>query len=168
MKTFFAILAAFGLAVSAHAQFGQGPIIANAVTNNPLNSVTAPSNPFISLGVSNNAAVYNSNIVAGARRAIQIGPNGFGVIINAAGPLATAITNMSVIFELSANGTIWHTNTIAISYSPMGVNYAPFFTNITPAVFPNVGNVSSVRLLRINNTNSEAVIFTNILVTTRL
>lgn len=160
MKKFILLTLALLASITVNAQFIQGPSKFNALTN-------PATIPFIALGVSNSIAVSNTNIVVGAIKPAPVGANGVGIHIIGVSSTPLAITNMGFVFEVSGDGVVYSTNVLRVSYSPLGTNVSSFFTNITPAVYPNIGNVSLIRLRQILNTNSEAFTISNLVFTTR-
>ena len=153
MKKLLSILGALVIAFTASAQF----------------IVTAPSGS--SALVSNTVFIVpgetTTNVPTTVASQFKIGRDGFGLTINHSGTNATTTTNTTFIFEFSGDGVNYGTNNrLTVLSIPLGVTYAPHYTNIANTV-PSVGNAMYGRLRSIQNTNLASIFITNLGISTR-
>lgn len=111
--------------------------------------------------------ITTTNIPTALAPVFNIGRDGFGITFNTAGTNSTTTTNSTYIFEFSGDGVNFATNnTLTVLSSPLGVQYAPHYTNIVSTV-PNVGNAVYARLRSVQNTNIASLFITNLAISTR-
>ena len=138
------------------AQFIAGPTLFNAVTNLIwTNAVTV-------------ASAATTNLPASAVRAINIGPNGFGVQVLAVAAGTSLATN-TLAFEQSMDGSNWVNSLplIAVFLTNGTATSVTYNTNIL-ATAPSVGPFTkAVRLKYITNSSAQITYWTNILISTR-
>lgn len=142
-------------------------LCASFAANAQFNAASGGSTPAIS-GL--NSAVFivpgitTTNIPSNLQVACAIGPYGFGLTVNQAGTNSVTTTNTTFIFETSGDGVNYATNSRpTFLVNPIGVQYAPYFTNVlaSTATF-NVGNAAYIRLRSIQNTNIDSIFITNL------
>jgi hypothetical protein len=153
MKIILSLVTVLFFALSANAQFVQGPSQFTAITN--------PTTIPMVIG-----ATLASNTPAGAVRAVTAGPNGFGVGVSWSGSAAALA---SLAFEPSIDGVRYATlpsQWVFVTVTNTGSGSQTFYTNIQPTS-PNVGNAATWRLKYITNNTSSALTFSNIVILTR-
>lgn len=156
------ITAAALLSPRLTAQFVAGPIIKSFVTNDS-------TVPFIAVGGGTAPGPSTNLSGLGVQNIIPVGRNGWSLGVLMAGTNATTTTNVTFTFEYSYNGTDFATNNFTtVIWTPLGVNYAPVFTNNPATDAAGVmGNVAAVRLRSIHHTNTGSIFITNIVAATR-
>lgn len=152
MKTLFAVVVSFALAVAAQAQFTQGPVCLSACTNSDVIVI---------------AGATTSNLPIAMVKAFGIGRTGLGLGASVAGTNAATTTNTIVTVELSANGTEYFLNNRLTAGLPAtGTGFSPFYTNWVPTTV-NLDNAIFARIRSIQNTNIDSIFITNLYFNTR-
>lgn len=153
MKTLFAVVVSFALAIAAQAQFVQGPICVSAFSNN--------------IGVVVIAGNTTSNLPTDMVRTFPLGRTGFGFGVTLAGTNAATTTNTLFTFEVSGNGTDYVLNNRPVfSFPALGTGYATYYSNVV-ATSACIDNAILVRLRSIQNTNIDSLFITNTCLNTR-
>lgn len=145
-------------------------VLAPCLVHAQFNAAGARTTPAIS-GL--NSAVFivpgetTTNLPSTLQVNCAVGTLGFGLTVNHNGTNATTTTNTTFTFETSGDGVNYATNNrITFLVVPLGVTYAPYYTNVANTV-ANVGNASYVRLRSIQNTNIASIFITNLNVSAR-
>lgn len=146
MKKLLTLLAVFAIVGIASAQYVQGPIVINALTN----AGTWTVMPADGGGAATNVPTTQAKWV-------PVGPNGFGVFIKGYGTNAALTTNVWITLEPGIqrpNGTIWPVSNAlpVVVYLPTGTATNRYYTNFASTTL-NLGNISAVRVKSIMQTN---------------
>lgn len=117
--------------------------------------------------------ITTSNLPTTLAQAMPVGANGIGFSINVAGTNATTTTNATVTLEGTINGTEWidvpTTALPVLSVPQNGTTEQTYYTNILAltAASQNIGNIRSLRIKSIQNTNTASIFFTNFISSAR-
>lgn len=143
MKTLFAIVLTGLMALSARAQFVQGPSRFNMLTNTGT-----------WMNVSSNGGTVAANFPLTQAPWIPVGGNGFGIALKGFATNAALTTNIFFTIEFSADGVNAITNTTAtVVFLPTGVATNTYYTNFPIATSVTLGNIAAARLKNIMSTN---------------
>lgn len=150
MKKILAIIGALAMAYTSQAQFTISPNYAEALTN--MNGVA---------GTRFRVEGYTlSNVPSASYVSFPLGKEGLGVTVRVIGTNAATTTNATLYLQLSADGTYWWDTPKPKVIAPQnGTTVYITGTNIAPTV---INNARYVRLHSIDNTNTDAIIFSNI------
>jgi hypothetical protein len=122
------------------------------------------ANPFVLLSGTTNLAGLTVQVPC------VIGENGYSVALNCASTNSAATTNILLVLEHSFDGLNFCTNQTASWVAAVpGMSYGPTATNFFQTEPSGaVGNVFSVRLRTLINSNAQTVWITNLSMQTRL
>lgn len=145
MKNLILTILIGAFAITARAQFVQGPAHFSAITN----QTTWQIRPADGGGAATNIATTQATWC-------QVGGNGFGVLVKAYGTNAALTTNtwFTLEYGVAVSGTIYPVSNSApvVVYLPVGVATNTYYTNIVNTT-ANSGNIDAVRLKSVMQTN---------------
>lgn len=146
MKTLFSLLAIIGLAINANAQLVSGPIRGSVIT--------ISTNFYLPGSTTTNIPTTLANIV-------PVGKLGTGFFIRIGATNAASTTNATLTLEGSVDESNWFDNqTYTLSVPQNGTTGYDWYTNIQSTT-ANFGNVRSVRIKSIQNTNLASLWISN-------
>lgn len=151
LKLFVAVVAMISMAASAQVY---------------PNTWTGPGLTTTSVAI---AGITTSNLPTTLQASIPVGPNGVGLSFTTFGTNATTTTNATVVLQGTADGTTWidtptTASAITVLVSANGTSIYGTYTNLigNTATAQNIGNLRSLRIKSIQNTNTATLWISNV------